>query len=1036
MKKTVKTKRKPGGGTIARRVIFSVLAVIIAVVMGVGNWALDYYNPIIHSFFAGDTATAGSEEGADDAMTAADNAIRAAAEESIVLLKNEKGYLPKKDLEKVNLFGWGSTDKGFILTGGGSGGAAITEEKEYRVDLTDAFVEAGIQYNLGLTEAYSNLYTTDADWRGYKVNTVGAHADESLLNPPASFYTESLLDEAKSFSPVAVVTLSRWGVENGGTQELVNIGKYKNGTFLELTVEEEAMFTALEAKGFEVIVLLNVCNNMELGFLEQYSCIKACLFVGIPGQSGTAAIPKIIKGDVNPSGRTSDTFPYDYQTNNPVYLNAYRESNAIVYQEGIYFGYRWYETADAAGYFADVDNEFGKGYDGVVQFPFGYGLSYTNFTWAVTSFPAPALTQDGEYTVKVKVTNTGDEAGKDVVELYGHAPYTEGGIEKAERVLLSFAKTPLLAPGESCEVELSFTAYDLASYDDYNKGNHGAGYVLEQGDYTLYVMRNSHDTEGAFTIPMSAASAIRYEKDPTTGETVENRFTGETAYMGSPTDGGVTYLSRANKFANFPKERAKPNGKRVSDPRYNGYADVDVSNIKYGENMGIRLVQQVVTDAEGNETYLDATPEMLAGDDTTATLVMNPLVRDPDGLNLTDYDSPFWDALLNQMTQDEVKELIGDGEFFTAPIVSIGKPRCTDKDGPGGFNNSVRNPGYDAPYPVLPSESLLGCSWSDEVAYSIGAAQAAVGAEYGISGWYAPGVNLHRSVYNSRNYEYFSEDALLSGKLATGIVNGTRDGGVYCYVKHFAISEAGDNPKNVDTWINEQALREVYLRAFEIPVKEGKANGIMSAFNCVGAVLSGYNHALLTDILRDEWGFRGTVITDWYDGSGYMSNQTAGVLAGNDLWLAGTTGRPANIDLSKPDVAYAARIAVKNILYTYITTVGTIKVNPAPHSWIVDTLWVSMNVVLGVAFVGCVLGAALPSRKKKGKGRDDGGKKVPAKTSAKGKSAPQNRAGHPSAKKDGAPLKQKPKTAAPGHKPQGTAQRPQGSAKGTPRKKQ
>ncbi len=948
-------------GSLIRRVVLCAVAVVLAVVIGVGNFFLDRYALIIHRVFAGDTATAGSEEGAGNVMKAADDVIREAAEESIVLLKNEKGFLPQKDLSKVNLFGYGSSDNGFLLTGGGSGGTSITSENAWRVDLTDAFQDAGVEYNTQLMQAYEDFSTFDADYR--KGGTTGANAVESLLNPGVSFYSDALLQQAKTYSSVAVVTLSRFGAENGGGSELVNIDKYKNGTFLELTSEERDMFTALDNAGFDVIVLVNVCNNMELGFLEEYPCIKACLFVGIPGQSGAAAIPKIIKGEVNPSGRTSDTFPYDYQTNNPVYLNAYNGASGIVYQEGIYFGYKWYETADAAGYFADVDNDYGKGYEGVVQFPFGYGLSYTYFDWEITSRPAStALTKDGKYTVKVKVTNTGTEAGKDVVELYGHAPYTEGGIEKAERVLLAFAKTPLLEAGESCEVELSFTAYDLASYDDYDKnGNKFTGYELEKGDYEIYVMPNAHDKSEELTISMTAASDVRFEKDPVTDKDVVNRFTGSDAYMGSPTDGGATYLSRAGKFANFPTAAATGRGKNITNYRYTGYDNADVSGIQYGVDTGIRLAQQEITDEDGNKSYSDPTPEMLSGKDTTATLVINPDVRDPDVFNLIDYDNDaIWNIVLDQMTQSDIKNLIGMGGFQTMDIASIGKPRCTDKDGPAGFNNNVTNGGEDTPYPLLPSESLLGCCWNEEVAYAIGEAQAAVGQEYGISGWYAPGVNLHRSVYNSRNYEYFSEDALLSGKLAAQVVKGTKEGGVYCYVKHFAISEAGQNPTNVKTWINEQALRENYLRAFEIPVKEGKANGIMSAFNCVGEIPSGYNHALLTDILRNEWGFRGTVITDWYTGGSYMGDHTAGVLAGNDLWLCGSTSQAAVLDLSNPGVAYAARISAKNILYTYITTVKEIKVNQEAYSPLFVGLWVTLNVVLGLGIAGCVAGVVFP----------------------------------------------------------------------------
>lgn len=968
-----------------KTIIFAVVALLLAIIIIVANYFLNYYALILHRFFAGDTATGGGSSGSGiestgDPLKDADLVIQAAAADSMVLLKNDSGYLPKSDLSKVNLFGWASTDYGFLLTGGGSGGTSILEDKEERVDLTDAFLASNIEYNTELTAEYEKFSKFDADWRSN--GSTGANAVDSLLNPDASFYSESLMANAYNYSNVAVVTLSRWGAENGGGQELVNISgnsnkvTKNNGTYLELTAQEVAMFDALEAKNFEVIVLLNVTNNLELGFLEDYSCIKACLFVGIPGQSGASAIPKILKGEINPSGRTSDTFAYDYQTNNPVYANAYVANNNLVYQEGIYFGYKWYETADAEGFFDSVDNKYGKGYDGVVQFPFGYGLSYTTFDWEITSGPeSTELMLDGKYTVTVKVTNTGDVAGKDVVQLYGHAPYTEGGIEKAERVLLAFAKTPTLYPASeaddthpnSCFVELTFTAYDLASYDDYDKnGNGNMGYELDAGAYEIYVMRNAHDLEDGMTIAMTAG-AIKFENDPVTGAKVGNLFTGVDAYANCPTDGGVTYLSRAKGFANFPTAAAKvnsPNMNAATSYVYDGYNNADVSNINYNVNSGLQLVQVENTDSEGNKTYSAATMEMLQGEDTSVTLAFNTTIME---MLAEDYDSPFWDILIDQMSQDEVKQLIGMGGFQTVAVLSIGKPRSMDKDGPAGFNNNVTNPGKTSIYPLLPSESLLGCSWNTEINHELGLAQANVAKEYGINGWYAPGVNLHRSVYNSRNYEYFSEDAVLSGKLATEMIAGAKEGNVYCYLKHFAISEAGQNPKNVNTWVNEQALRESYLRAFEIPVKEADANAIMSAFNRVGAVLAGYNHALLTDILRNEWGFHGSVITDWFEGSGYMSDHTAGIIAGNDLWLCGTTSMAANVDLSRPGVAYAARRSVKNILYTYVVTnmnSSGIKVNAEAHSVIVDILWAGIDVLLCAGFVTCVVFAVLPFFKK------------------------------------------------------------------------
>ena len=338
---------------------------------------------------------------------------------------------------------------------------------------------------------------------------------------------------------------------------------------------------------------------------------------------------------------------------------------------------------------------------------------------------------------------------------------------------------------------------------------------------------------------------------------------------------------------------------------------------------------------------------------------------------LLDYDNDqVWDLLLNQMTQDEVKNLIGNGGFRTVAVYGIGKPRCTDKDGPAGFNNNVTEAGKASAYTLWPSESLIGCGFDKELAKRVGTVQGEIAATkgIGINGWYGPGVNLHRTPYNARNYEYYSEDPVLSGKLAAQTIIGAKEKNLYCYLKHFAVSEAGVNPKNFNTWLTEQTMRETYLKAFEIAVKEGKGNAVMSAFNRVGATLAGYNHALLTDVLRTEWGFKGSVITDWFEGSGYMENYTLGVLAGNDLWLGGTTDKPATLDLGNPAVAYAARQSVKNIIYTYIATNvgGSINVTAEVKSGLFIALWTIIDVLLVGGIACCAVFFFIdPTKKKK-----------------------------------------------------------------------
>ena len=944
---------------LTSKIVLGVVAALLAVVLIVGNIIINQYSYVINQALAGDNTDYG---GASSELEEGDAVVQALAEESMVLLKNEDGFLPLAEDARVNLFGFAATDQGFVLVGGGSGGTVIASEN--KVTLTTAFERENLEYNKSLLADYSAISSVDVD-----VNSNSPDSIAALTNPDASFYTADRMSSAKEYSDIAVVVLSRFSGENASQTELISVGSYTDGTYLELTENEKAMFDALQANDFDVIVLFNTCNNMEMGFLEEYSCIKAALYVGVPGQSGALAIPRILQGKVNPSGRTADTLAYDYQTNNPTYVNGMYQNGSMAYQEGIYVGYKWYETADEEGFFDSVSNSYGTGYEGVVQFPFGYGLSYTDFAWSVDSVSwtaADDMAADVTYTVKVTVKNTGSVTGKDVVELYYTPPYTEGGVEVASVNLLAFAKTGDIELGKTETVELTFTAYDLASYDDYDKNNNDfVGYETLVGDYQIRLMRNAHE-EGVMEEGDSSyllySPGVQFPNDPVTGEPVENRFTGEDAYAGVPIDGstaipgGVDYLSRANNFANYPTQRVgTPNqtAAEASVYEYDGNDDADVSDIQYGVDSGLYLVQ--VENEDG--TTSRATLAMLEGTEE-ANLVINEELME----TLSDYEAEEWDAVLDQITQDELLDLIGRGGFKTSALYSVGKPRCVDRDGPAGFNMGVTNPNTETRWTGFPTESLIGCCWNTDLTYQMGVAQGKVASATGLQGWYAPGVNLHRSVYNTRNYEYFSEDAVLTGNLAAAIVKGAKENNLYCYVKHFAVSEAGANPNDKNTWLTEQALREIYLKPFEYCVKEGGANAMMSAFNRVGAVWAGSNHALLTDVLRGEWGFRGSVITDWYQPS-YM-DYTRGLKAGNDLWLDASTDRPADVDLSDPGIAYAARQSAKNLLYTYVVTTTAVSVTAVPQSALFTGLWVGLNVVLVLGILVCLFFIFKPARKK------------------------------------------------------------------------
>ena len=945
------------------RIILGVVALVLAAAIIAGNIVLSKFSYIINQFFAGDTTDYG---GAGAELEEGDELVQKLGEESMVLLKNENDFLPLDKSVKVNLFGWAATDQGFLLVGGGSGGTVIASEN--KVTLTSAFKKEGLEYNEDLLKAYSAVSSADAD-----VNSNSPDSIAALANPDASFYTSERMNKAKQYSDTAIVVLSRFSGENASQTELIDIGSYTNGTFLELTANEKAMFEALEANDFNVVVLFNTTNNMEMGFLEDYDCIKAALCVGLPGQSGALAIPRILCGEVNPSGRTADTLAYDYQTNNTSYVNGRYVNSSMVYQEGIYVGYKWYETADEEGFFGNVTNNYGTGYDAVVQYPFGYGLSYTDFEWEAEPSWSSAddMSAEEEYTVEVTVYNKGDVAGQDVVQLYYTPPYTEGGIEMAYVNLLAFAKTDIIQPGGSDTVTLTFSAYDLASYDydDANK-NGFSGYEVVDGDYEIKLMNNSHApatmAENGESSYILYSPGLKFANDPDTNAEVGNLFSGDTAYAGTPIDGstviagGVDYLSRADNFANYPKTAAGSPNSTVNQTgiyEYDGYDNADVSDIQYGVDSGLYLV---VVENEDGSTQRATLAQLEGTDSGNATLVINKELME----TLSDYEAEEWDAVLDQLSEQEIKDLIGRGGFKNVAVYSVGKPLCTDRDGPAGFNMGVTNPNTETKWTGFPTESLIGCCWNADLAFSMGVAQGKVASATGLQGWYAPGVNLHRSMYNTRNYEYFSEDSVLTGRLAAAMVKGAKENNLYCYVKHFAVSEAGANPNDKNTWLTEQTLRETYLKPFEMCVKDGGANGMMSAFNRVGAVWAGSNHALLTDLLRGEWGFRGTVITDWYQ-QNYM-DYTRGLKAGNNLWLDGTFDRAADINLSDVGTAYSARQAVKNILYTYVVTTTAVSVTAIPQSALFTALWVLLDVALAVGLGVCIFFIVKPSVRKNG----------------------------------------------------------------------
>lgn len=949
------------------KIISIVVMAIVIIAFIVGDVIAAQWADTITLMFGG----SGDEESEEltVATAASDELCKEIEEEGIVLLKNDTvsnaPILPlKADERKINVFGYGATDDGFLLKGVGSGSSSIDDKKKKTFLM--ALEQTGFEYN-------TDIISYDGTEVGRKLNggpyvglsgVRGATTSQSqqgfVLNEPelSSFNMTSY----KSFSDVALFVVSRVGGENMG-------GELPE-TYLDLTEKESTMIKTLSETFGKVIVILNTTNTMHAGFLDDYSNV-ACISVGLPGQSGAIAVANILKGEkevtkddgtteiqkISPSGKLADIMTYN-NTWDPTFVNHVVTNSSMQYQEDIYYGYKWYETADKDGFFTANNTK----YEEVVQYPFGYGLSYTKFEWEIQSINKVKKDDDGKVTetvkfsqdnklekdteieIKVKVTNTGDYPGQDVVELYYTPEYFSGEIEKAEINLLDFAKTTKkLAPGDNEIVTLSFTAYELASYDCYDKNHNGsATYEIDAGKYAFKFMTDSHtlatsklvttDVEYAeATYTLNAANDIIFDTDPVTGNEIANRFTSENAYAGVPIDGSTAGLDGYMTRANFvmPSKAKTPNSTEVSkaanylNPAYDSVASMPT----FGAENGLYLMTE--NGAKPSATSLSKGSDALEWNmDLVEELYKNP-------------DSDKWDQLLDQMTVNELTDLIELGGFKRREVASIGLRRMADLDGPAGFNNGGGAAlGDTSIWTAFTSEALMGQTWNKTLMFSLGRSMGAEANGSNTNGWYAPGVNLHRNAYTARNFEYYSEDGVLSGKLAVQVIAGAKTQGLSCYLKHFTVSEPGPNPGGVNTWLTEQNLRENYLKPFEIAAKgidvtakvkdsdEYKTvhlsgNAIMTAFNRVGASWAGASYGQNVEILRNEWGFKGMIITDWTNGAGIGGmNSRQGVRAGNDLWLNPSNGGKQLQTNDAVDM-YCARQSAKNIIYATLDSLYT-----------------------------------------------------------------------------------------------------------------
>lgn len=852
------------------------LAMVLALVLAVNGIMLGGVSALL------DLALADQAEISEETMSSAEKTALQIAEEGFVLLQNDDNALPLTDVTNLNLFGWASANP--IYGGTGSGGINALYDI---VSIQQGLEQAGFSVNQELLDFYTAYSSQRPDM------TITTQS-WTLYEPPVDTYPQDMLDSAKEFSDVAIITLGRLAGEGHNDMPMaMSEAGYDNNSeeyddfqpddhYLQLSQTEQNLVEMVCDNFDTVILLVNSGNPMELGFVDDYEQIKSVLWCPGPGNVGFTALGEILRGTVNPSGKSTDTFAYnlknapwwnnyeDYHYSNLEHLAVEGMNSGVSqtyypsftnYVEGIYVGYKFYETAAAEGL---ID------YDAEVQYPFGHGLSYTTFTQTMSEL---SLT-DTTFSFDVTVTNTGSVAGKDVVEIFYNPPYFNGGVEKSVANLLDFEKTDLLQPGQSQTLSFTFDLEDMASYDYQD----AKAYILDAGDYVISINSDSHTILDQRTLTLEDKIVYDGEEGRASDDlTATNQF--------DDCAGDVEYLSRADHFANYDRATAAPTSMVMAQ----------------------ELVEQYHLNSNFDpSTYVDPDAVMpTTGADNGLTLA------DMRGL---DYDDPQWELLLDQLTVDEMANMIALCGYQTPAMKSVGKVQTLDMDGPAAINNNFTGYGSLG----FPIEIVIANTWSKDLATQWGETMGQMCVEMGIQGWYAPAMNTHRSPFGGRNYEYFSEDGVLAGRIAASAVTGAMNKGVYSYIKHFAAYDF--NGKMVCVWTNEQALREIYLRPFEICVKEGNANAVMVSWSFLGVKWTGENSNLMNTVLRDEWGFRGMAITDFFrnNGHGFM-NADAALANGVDGMLATVEGGPNFVtDRTNPSSVTDMRRACKNVLYTVV----------------------------------------------------------------------------------------------------------------------
>ena len=823
-------------------------------------------------------------------------------EEGATLLRNEENVLPldRAADKKVNVFGWRSIDWIYGSVGQNASGGVVPEDNdiEKNIDIYKALNDYGVQYNESLRQVYFKF--KQPNLQSANLRAVHISADTPLCEPSIddkTYYSDEVLENAKNYSETAIVVIGRMageGMECYTTQPKRGPTGVSDTTrhYLEISTEEEKLLTYVGANFKKVIVLLNVSNPFECGFLETIPGLDACMYLGFTGTRALSSLPKLLYGEVSPSGHTVDTFAYDMFTNPANIWSAQSYSDWGMgyedYVEGIYVGYRWYETADSVGYWKDYKRSVPAGeltgYKAVVQYPFGYGLSYNEYEWTVGDISvAPGSDIDDKTIIEIPVTvkNNGKVPGREVIAAYLTAPYTAGGIEKSYVSLVAFTKTEVIEPGTSTEITLTVDADDFKSYDCYDKNGNGfKGYELEKGEYSIKLMTDSHNVKnvtyggkaGVAEFKYNVKDTVKIATDKDTGAAVGNLFTGEDAIDSVPIDSDskdgsfkadIPWLTREGFLTleeinekHVPR-KANPDAIKAAGGAYDlkkaqdwdnatvdAFGDpVNQTKPTWGKNNGLKI-------AEGN-TITEFGEKLGA-----------------------DYNAPEWQDLLDQLTIADIKTLVNQ-YYGTKPVASVGKPELADLDGPSQIAGFIVRPKHGTGYPTMVT---IASTWNPKLAYEFGKSYGDDMKSLGIYGIWGWAIDSHRSAFFGRNHESPSEDPTLAGTIVANACKGLNTRGRYAFIKHFALYGRGGNNK----WCSEQALREIHLKAFREAFVDGGALGAMTTYQGIGAEHTETSTALLTGILRKEWNFKGAITTDYIGTNAWCD---AILRAGGDLGM-------------------------------------------------------------------------------------------------------------------------------------------------------